>query len=291
MSAKKENDIKNAVLEAKKNQTEFFKEESDKEKEAFLEAYRKEMGLDNIEPKKVMAKKLFTKKIVIAESEDEEEDINNEPLIDMNVTVDEAVIIETVLEPVIKSVLQETREEKIQLKPQPVIKSVLQESREVSEPKQKLITVKKAPYDLKPSNEKLKIEELNTKLVEMQEKYNALMKKYNARGEEIKQLKKENNIMTNFIDKQKPQSVIEKLTAFIESNYEITTDRKDKIKCNEIYTKFFTIDPSYSQQGFIKELEKLSINKCQKNGINHFVCIKEKQEEGQEGQEGQEGHN
>ena len=276
MTTKAENKIKNAVLEANKKQMEFFKEESEKEKEAFLEAYRKEMGLDNIEPKKVMTKKLFTKKkIVIVESDDE--DVNNEPIIDMNVTVDEPVVIEeNISEPVIKSVLQESREEKIQLKEQPFIKSVLQESRETSEPKQKLITVKKAPYDLKPSNEKLKIEELNTKLVEMQEKYNALMKKYNARGEEVKKLKKETEEQKKFIDKNCPKSQEDKLNLFISENYEITNDRLDRVKCSDLYTKFQEVDSSMTLQAFIKALELKNIHKSKLNGYNFFKGIKSK---------------
>jgi hypothetical protein len=44
-----------------------------------------------------------------------------------------------------------------------------------------------------------------------------------------------------------------------------------------MYNKFYEINKSFSTQGFIKALAQLNINKCQKDGINHYYCIKVKE--------------
>jgi len=290
MTTKEDKEIKDAVALAKKRQQIDFEEESEKEKKAFLEAYRKEMGLDEEVVKKPLNRLPFKKPIIVCCDSDEEVEIaspspaivNQEPIINCGISMPEAIINETSIEipkPLIIPVFELASHSPTIQKPiEPVIKSVLQESREeIPKTEQKLISVKKAPYELKPSNDKLKIEELNKKLCEMQDKYNALMNKYNTRGEEIKQLKKDNQEQKICINKLKPKTDIEKLDTFINENYEITTNRNDKIKCSEIYNKFYEINKSFSPQGFNKALTQLNINKCQKDGINHYYCIKVKE--------------
>ena len=282
MSSKEDKEIKDAIALAKKKQDEFFQEESEKRMKEFLEERNRVLELDEEVIKKPSKRIQLKKPIIVCNDSDEEERpiTNQEPIINCSVDIPEAIIDEIpkpLIIPVFELASHRPSIERV-IRAEPVIKSILQESREeIPKTEQKLISVKKAPYDLKPSNDKLKIEELNKKLCDMQEKYNALMNKYNARGEEVKQLKKENEEYKITINKLKPKTDIEKLNIFINENYEITTNRNDKIKCSEMYNKFYEINKSFSTQGFIKALAQLNINKCQKDGINHYYCIKVKE--------------
>jgi hypothetical protein len=295
MTTKEDKKIKKAVALAKKKQSEFFDDESEIELKAFREAMKKEFGVDEEVIKKPSKRIQLKKPIIVCSDSDEEESqiTNQEPIINCSVDIPEAIVDETPtseikgLKPSIIPVF-ELASHRLELaspspavktvKVEPVIKSILQESREeIPKTEQKLISVKKAPYDLKPSNEKLRIEELNKTIYDMKQKYDNLMNKYNARGEEVKQLKKENEEQKITINKLKPKTDIEKLNIFINENYQITTNRNDKIKCSEIYNKFYEINKSFNPQGFNKALAQLNINKCQKDGINHYYCIKVKE--------------
>ena len=300
MTTKEDNQIKKAVALAKKKQLEFFDDESEIELKAFREAMRKEFGVDEEVIKKPSKRIQLKKPIIVCSDSDEEESpiTNQEPIINCSVDIPEAIVDETLtseikgLKPSIIPVFELASHSPAYktVKVEPVIKSILQESREeIPKTEQKLISVKKAPYDLKPSNEKLKIEELNKTIYDMKQKYDNLMNKYNARGEEVKQLKKENEEQKITINKLKPKTDIEKLNIFINENYKITTNRNDKLKCSEMYNKFYEINKSFSPQGFIKALTQLNINKCQKDGINHYYCIKVKEIEEPENIEGLEG--
>ena len=291
MSNKDDNEIKKAVALAKKKQQEFFQEESDKEKNEFLQAYRKEYKLDNETPIKSSSTRIKIKSVIVCSDSEDETPIK--PVIIPVIIPDIIPDIIPVIIPVFelashREVINKPFNKPVIIPDKPIeVKSIFQERREdykeSTEEKPKLISVKQAPYDLKQSNND------KVKLVEMQEKYNALMKKYNARGEEVKQLKKENEKSKKYINKLKPTTTMEKLTTFINDNYEITTNRKDKIKCNEIYKIFFEIDQSFSQQAFNKSMLLLNITKCQKEGYNHFNCIIAKEKDTREEEEDLEG--
>ena len=287
MTTKEDKEIKNAVALAKKQQDEFFQEESEKRMKEFFEERNRVLGLDEEIIKKPSKRIQFKKPIIVCSDIDKEEEhpiTNQEPIINCSVDIPEAIIDETPMKPSIIPVFELASHSPAvkTVRVEPVIKSILQESREEAREQEglkpsKLISVKKAPYDLKPSNEKLKIEELNKTIYVMKQKYDNLMNKYNARGEEVKQLKKENEEHKITINKLKPKTDIEKLNIFINENYQITTNRNDKIKCSEIYNKFYEINKSFNPQGFNKALTQLNINKCQKDGINHYYCIKVKE--------------
>jgi hypothetical protein len=164
---------------------------------------------------------------------------------------------------------------------EPVIKSVLQESREeIPKTEQKLISVKKAPYDLKPSNEKLKIEELNKTIYDMKQKYDNLMKKHIEIGKENKELKKtieEHKKYKAFYDlaNNKKNSVKD----WIEEAYKITNNYERYIKCCNLFEEYRNSDfynQSISQIAFYKKIELLGVLKSKKTGYNCFYGLEEK---------------
>ena len=141
MTTKEDKKIKDAVALAKKRQQIDFSEESEKEKKAFLEAYRKEMGLDEEVVKKpslnTFYKKVIKKPIIVCCDSDEEVEIaspspaivNQEPIINCGISMPEAIINETPIEipkPLIIPVFELASHSPTIQKPiEPVIKSVL----------------------------------------------------------------------------------------------------------------------------------------------------------------------
>jgi len=303
MTTKEDKKIKKAVALAKKKQSEFFDDESEIELKAFREAMKKEFGVDE-EVIKKPSKRIQLKKpiIVCSDSEDESPITNQEPIINCNVDMPEAIIDETEetkvppflskpsiipvfelashMESINKSVKLESINKPVE------VKSIFQEAREheglkpsIDDSNPKLISVKKAPYDLKQSNnDKVKIDTLNTKLVEMQKKYNDLMKKYNVRGEELTQLKKENQEQKKYkVCYDMVHNKKNSIKNYIETTYTITDDSKDYIKCCDVFEHYCNsdlCDKSISQIAFNKQMELLRILKSKKTGYNCFYGIR-----------------
>jgi hypothetical protein len=151
----------------------------------------------------------------------------------------------------------------------------------------KLVSVNKNIYG--DSNAKIEMDKLREELEQLKKKHNDVVIKYNTTKKELKQSKEEASKYKEFYDKYNTDNDNNKLRRFINDNYQLTTNRNDKVKCDTMYNKFIEIDSSMSIKAFIKTLATMNINKCQKNGINHFYCIKMKVEEGLEGGEGLEG--
>jgi len=163
----------------------------------------------------------------------------------------EPVIIEPIklVEPVIKSVLQESREEVKNLPKYP----------------NKLINVQK---DINHSTRDGKIEELEDKIVDMQNKYNSLMKKFKNQKQELDDCKK----YKDYYDKMHSNKLT--VNEFIKNNYEITTNKLDRIKCSELYDEYCKLDKSISQIEFNKQVQNEGIFKSKLDGKNYFKCIK-----------------
>lgn len=136
-----------------------------------------------------------------------------------------------------------------------------------------VVKVKEAPYDIKHK------QQLQNELADMRYKYHKLAEKFNKLKEDNKQLKKSNEETAKykaFYDKYNTNEENNKLKKFINDNYEITNDRKDKIKCINIYNDYIIIDNTFTIQSFIKALNTMNIHKCGLRGYNYFYCIKSK---------------
>jgi hypothetical protein len=291
MSSKEDKEIKDAIALAKKKQDEFFQEESEKRMKEFLEERNRVLGLDEEVIKKPSKRIQLKKPIIVCNDSDEEERpiTNQEPIINCSVDIPEAIVDETpkpdeIPKPLIIPVF-ELASHRPSIEPviraEPVIKSILQESREeIPKTEQKLISVKKAPYDLKPSNEKLKIEELNKTIYDMKQKYDNLMKKHIEIGKENKELKKtieEHKKYKAFYDlaNNKKNSVKD----WIEEAYKITNNYERYIKCCNLFEEYRNSDfynQSISQIAFYKKIELLGVLKSKKTGYNCFYGLEEK---------------
>jgi hypothetical protein len=142
----------------------------------------------------------------------------------------------------------------------------------IEQPKQKLISVKPAPYDLKPSNGTIRIKQLEQQLYEMTSKYNKqieINKKLQMQNTECK-------VATEFYNKYNTTTATKtnnNLENFMKQ-YEITNERTDKIKCSDLLALFKQTNNTYTSKTFIKALGILGINTCIFYGYTHFYGIK-----------------
>ena len=286
--------------------TRLSKEKDDLEKGNYIASFYRAQKqafkeyADNDENINIKPKKTFKKIIHKCDDEDDDDDdvVLEKPepkyiekpaptIIRKDIIINEIdiSIIEDVPQP-LQSVLQEARNEQITIKPVVPPPSVLQEARNeqitikpvvpppsvLQEARHKLQLPAKPKFSYGKSNAELKNDDL-------QDKYNKLVIRSNAENIELKRLKQEVAELKALLEKAKPKPTANILKDFIDDNYEITTDRNDKIKCSEIYDKFMLINQSYTQQGFIKALSLINIDKCRMHCGNMFYCIKEKEVE------------
>jgi hypothetical protein len=276
-------------LYADKPGQKYYLDDEDKAEQEFMEAEQqalKKLKEIRSEKKEPNTFKKIIKKIEI--ESDNEDDNKDDKIIDTNVNIPDIetlIIEETPIEKPIeeKPIKQYTKsifDFDVNMQTQ-TEKRVTEKTTEKQEnPVAKIISVKKAPYDLKPSNEKLQIEELNKQLCDMQEKYNKLMIKYNSRGTENKELKKindDNKKYKAFYDKahNKKNSVKD----WIEEAYTISNDYEYYIKCCNLFEEYNNsefCDKSISQIAFNKQIELLGVLKSKKTGYNCFYGLQKK---------------
>lgn len=136
--------------------------------------------------------------------------------------------------------------------------------------KSKLISIKKAPYDLKPNNKELALiqqkKEIEAKYLALLDKHNKLVEKYNKLKTNEIVLEKATSFYKQFYPDNK--SVAEFLLG-----YDITYNTKDIIRVKDLYEAFQLVNNTMTKHQFIKSLMVHNILTRKLNGNIWFYGI------------------
>jgi hypothetical protein len=122
------------------------------------------------------------------------------------------------------------------------------------------------------------VDELENKIKELEElqnKYQFLIKEY----EELKNKQKEFDKYKLFYIKNNgtdaAQTTNDRLKLFISTNYEITTNHKDRIRTSELFDEYSKIS-QMDIKIFLAKMKDIGIETIRTNGYNNFINIKKK---------------